>query len=122
MTKTLMLLAAVAAVAVPSSAVAKQRTTDGATLAIIGDTPYSNPQIANFHNDVDAINNDPDVERVVHLGDIKSGSTQCTDTYFASSARSSTASRIRSSTRRATTSGPTATGPTTAASTRSSAS
>jgi hypothetical protein len=82
MTKILMLLAALAAVAVPSSAAAKQHTTDGATLAIIGDTPYSDPQIANFHNDVDAINNDPDVERVVHLGDIKSGSTQCTDTYF----------------------------------------
>jgi hypothetical protein len=76
MTKTLMLLAAVAALAVPASA--------AADLAIIGDTPYSAAQITNFPNDIAAINADPSVSRVVHLGDIKSGSTQCTDTYFAS--------------------------------------
>jgi Fibronectin type III domain len=62
----------------------RTRSAAGATLAIIGDTPYSAAQIANFHSDVQAINNDPAVSRVVHLGDIKSGSTQCTDTYFAS--------------------------------------
>jgi hypothetical protein len=77
MTKTLMLVAAVAALAVPAGA-------SGATLAIIGDTPYSAAQITNFPNDVQAINNDSAVSRVVHLGDIKSGSTQCTDAYFAS--------------------------------------
>jgi hypothetical protein len=84
MTKTLTLLAALAAVAVPSSAVAKQDTPAPTTLAVIGDTPYSAAQIANFPNDIQAINNDPAVSRVVHLGDIKSGSTQCTDAYFAS--------------------------------------
>jgi hypothetical protein len=76
MTKILMLVAAVAALAVPASA--------AADLAIIGDTPYSADQIANFPNDIAAINADPSVSRVVHLGDIKSGSTQCTDAYFAS--------------------------------------
>jgi hypothetical protein len=84
MTKTLMLLAAVAALAVPAGAGAKQDPASPATLAIVGDTPYSAAQIANFPNDVQAINDDPAVSRVVHLGDIKSGSTQCTDTYFAS--------------------------------------
>jgi hypothetical protein len=84
MTKTLMLLAAIAALAAPSGAAANQDAPAPATLAIIGDTPYSSAQIANFPNDVQAINADPAVTRVVHLGDIKSGSTQCTDAYFAS--------------------------------------
>ena len=83
MTKTLMLLAAVAALAAPAGAAAKQPSPpDPATLAIIGDTPYGTAEIANFPNDVQAINNDPAVSRVVHLGDIKNGSTQCTDDYF----------------------------------------
>src|SRR4051794_22890335 len=72
MTKTLMLLAAVAALALPAGAVAKQDPAEPATLAILGDTPYSAAQIANFPNDIQAINNDPAVSRVVHLGDIKS--------------------------------------------------
>src|SRR3954453_17171596 len=84
MTKTLILAAALGALVAPAGAAAKQDTAAGATLAIIGDTPYSDAQIANFHNDVDAINADAAVSRVVHLGDIKSGSTQCTDGYFAS--------------------------------------
>ena len=86
MTKTLLLLAAVAALAVPPGAAAKPDPSAGgrAVIAIIGDTPYSAAQITNFPNDVQAINNDPAVSRVVHLGDIKSGSTQCTDAYFAS--------------------------------------
>src|SRR5438552_3011174 len=83
MTKTLMLLAAVAALAAPAGAAAKQPSPpDPATLAIIGDTPYGAAEIANFPDDVQAINNDPAVSRVVHLGDIKNGLTQCTDDYF----------------------------------------
>ena len=53
-----------------------------ATLAIIGDTPYGDAQIANFHNDIAQLNADPDVSWVVHLGDIKNGSTVCSDSYF----------------------------------------
>jgi hypothetical protein len=83
MTKTLTLLAAVVALAAPAAAAAKQAP-DPATLAIIGDTPYGAAEIANFPNDVQAINADPAVSRVVHLGDIKNGSSQCTDAYFAS--------------------------------------
>jgi hypothetical protein len=85
MTKTLALLAALAALAaVPAGAAAKQPNAAPATLAIIGDTPYGADQIANFPNDVEAINDDPAVSRVVHLGDIKNGSSPCTDAYFAS--------------------------------------
>jgi glycerophosphoryl diester phosphodiesterase len=52
-------------------------------LAVIGDTPYGGAQLAAFQDDVAAIDADRDVGLVMHLGDIKSGSTQCTDAYFA---------------------------------------
>jgi hypothetical protein len=53
------------------------------TFAVIGDTPYSALQLANFPYMVDQINADPDVDWVAHLGDIKSGSSVCSDEYFA---------------------------------------
>ncbi len=53
------------------------------TYAVIGDTPYGAAQLANFPNDIAEINADPSVSLVLHLGDIKSGSSQCTDAYFA---------------------------------------
>jgi len=53
-----------------------------ATVAVIGDTPYGPAQLAEFPGDVDAINGDPGVGTVLHLGDIKSGSQRCTDEYF----------------------------------------
>jgi hypothetical protein len=52
------------------------------TYAVIGDTPYGTPQIENFPNDVAEINADPQVSLVMHLGDIKNGSTQCSTSYF----------------------------------------
>jgi hypothetical protein len=52
------------------------------TLAIIGDTPYGDEQIAQFPADIAEINADPDVRRVVHLGDIKNGSSRCDDAYL----------------------------------------
>ncbi len=53
------------------------------TLAVIGDTPYGPAKLAEFPTLVDRINRDPAVQRVVHLGDIKNGSSVCTDAYFA---------------------------------------
>ncbi|MGH2905476.1 MAG: hypothetical protein ACRDKI_01760 [Solirubrobacterales bacterium] len=76
--------ALVAFAAIVSTASANIHHDDGYTMAIIGDTPYSATQIANFHYDIDDLNADPRVRFVVHLGDIKSGSTQCTDTLFQS--------------------------------------
>src|SRR5919106_2978853 len=52
------------------------------TYAVIGDTPYGQPQVDNFPNDVAEINADPDVRLVVHLGDIKNGSSLCDTTYY----------------------------------------
>jgi hypothetical protein len=53
------------------------------TLAVIGDSPYGAIQVLDFPNLVAAINADPNVERVVHVGDIKNGSSTCDDAYFA---------------------------------------
>jgi len=53
------------------------------TFAVIGDVPYGDAQLAAFPGLIAQINADPDVSIVTHLGDIKSGSTQCTDAYFA---------------------------------------
>ncbi len=53
------------------------------TYAVIGDTPYGPVKRAEFPAFVDMINADPAVERVLHAGDIKSGSSSpCTDAYF----------------------------------------
>lgn len=52
------------------------------TLAMIGDTPYGTPQIENFPIDIAEINADPSVSLVMHLGDIKNGSSKCTTEYF----------------------------------------
>ncbi|HMJ37774.1 MAG TPA: esterase-like activity of phytase family protein [Baekduia sp.] len=52
------------------------------TYAIIGDTPYGAAQLANFPNDIKTINADPDVARVMHVGDIKDGSSRCDTSYF----------------------------------------
>ena len=52
------------------------------TFAVIGDLPYGDDQIARFPAVVDQINADPAVQLVDHLGDIKSGSSVCSDDYF----------------------------------------
>lgn len=53
------------------------------TLAVIGDVPYGTEQEASFHQLIDAINDDPKVRIAAHVGDIKSGSTTCSDERFA---------------------------------------
>jgi hypothetical protein len=53
-------------------------------LAVIGDAPYGATQIADFPNLIAAINSASDISRVVHVGDIKTGSSRCDDSYFTS--------------------------------------
>ena len=50
--------------------------------AVIGDIPYGDAQIARFPKVVDQINDDPAVAFVDHLGDVKSGSSVCSDSYI----------------------------------------
>jgi hypothetical protein len=52
------------------------------TIAVIGDIPYGEPLIAEFPADIREINADPAVRRVIHLGDIKNGSSRCDTSYF----------------------------------------
>src|SRR4051812_40044312 len=68
----------VSVLAAPASA----STDDGHTFAVIGDIPYGSTEIANFPKAVAQINADPAVQWVDHLGDIKDGSSVCSDAYF----------------------------------------
>jgi hypothetical protein len=52
------------------------------TYAVIGDVPYGNTALTQFPSLISAINGDPAVQRVIHIGDIKSGSTVCSDAWF----------------------------------------
>ena len=53
------------------------------TYAVIGDFPYGPVKRAELPFLVDLINADPAVERVLHAGDIKAGSSSdCSDAYF----------------------------------------
>jgi hypothetical protein len=53
------------------------------TVAVIGDSPYGPAQLAAFPALVDDINGDPKIDLVAHLGDVKTGSSLCSDEYFA---------------------------------------
>jgi hypothetical protein len=51
---------------------------------VIGDTPYGDDQVQQFPELVADVNRDRDVDLVLHLGDIKNGSSTCTDQRFRS--------------------------------------
>ena len=55
---------------------------NGMDLAVIGDVPYGDAALASFPSLVRAINADPKVRLAVHVGDIKSGSTECSDAWY----------------------------------------
>jgi hypothetical protein len=82
---TLLASAAVAALAGPATAGSGNPVDSSAnrvTLAVIGDVPYGTTQEATLGDLIGAVNDDPKVRVVMHLGDIKSGSTECTDERF----------------------------------------
>ncbi|MGZ4465708.1 MAG: metallophosphoesterase [Blastococcus sp.] len=80
-------LAATAAVATaapaPTSTDAGSGTDPAYSFAVIGDVPYGDAQVAAFPGWIRQINADPAVRSVVHVGDIKNGSSLCSDDYFA---------------------------------------
>jgi hypothetical protein len=78
-----LLPAVLALLALAPAAHAHGRGHDDTTLAVIGDIPYGDALIAEFPADIAEINADRDVRRVIHLGDIKNGSSRCDDAYFA---------------------------------------
>ena len=69
--------------ALAPAARAHDRAHGATTLGVIGDIPYGDALIAEFPADIAEINADPAVRRVIHLGDIKNGSSRCDDSYFA---------------------------------------
>jgi hypothetical protein len=85
LTAALAVTAAIGLIAAPAAFAGKGHVSHSAkavTYAVIGDTPYGQPQIDNFPNDVAEINQDRKVRLVMHLGDIKNGSTECSTDYF----------------------------------------
>jgi hypothetical protein len=56
-------------------------------VAVIGDVPYGVDQEARFGELIDAINDDPKVRIAAHVGDIKNGSTTCSDERFSAIAQ-----------------------------------
>ncbi|MBI3805632.1 MAG: metallophosphoesterase [Nitrospirae bacterium] len=48
------------------------------TVAVFGDWPYSTPLLNNAPLLLNSVNNDPEVNLVIHVGDIHSGSMPCT--------------------------------------------
>jgi len=51
------------------------------TVAVYGDAPYGPDAFAGTPSFIQNINADPDVSLVMHVGDIHSGSQQCTESY-----------------------------------------
>src|SRR4029453_11786752 len=83
---SLLAVASILAVAGPPAvarAAPGRRPAQRLPLAIIADAPQGEEQGARFGELVNPINDDPAVSLVAHLGDIKSGSTTCTDARFA---------------------------------------
>jgi hypothetical protein len=78
-----LLLVVATPVALGANGKPDNRSASRITIAVIGDTPYGDPQIANFRSDVREINRDASVRLVIHLGDIKNGSSRCDTSYFA---------------------------------------
>jgi len=86
----LVLVVAVAAIAAAAlTARASSARADGSTsitLAVYGDAPYGSvnhdiTELVDTPAFIDSVNADPDVSRVVHVGDIHSGSDHCYDWY-----------------------------------------
>jgi hypothetical protein len=79
---------ATAAIAIPTLAGASSngteidRSANAITVAVLADTPYGAAQRPLFGAMIDDVNADAKVRRVVHLGDLKSGSTPCSNDYL----------------------------------------
>lgn len=78
-------LSALLAIASAPTAVAAEDndSRQAGTMAVMGDLPYGATKLANLPTLIDAVNADPTVDLVAHLGDIKAGTdSPCTDAYF----------------------------------------
>lgn len=76
-------LAVAATASFAAAAPALASADDAYTFGVIGDVPYGEAQVAQFPEMVSELNQQDDLGFVAHVGDIKAGSAQCTDEYFA---------------------------------------
>ena len=53
------------------------------SFAVIGDVPYGDAEVQAFPSYIQDLNSHKELSFVGHVGDIKNGSSQCTDQYFA---------------------------------------
>ena len=63
----------------------REREFEGFSFAMIGDVPYGVAPYSDyppFDNLIDEINDRKDIRWIIHTGDIKSGSTECSDELF----------------------------------------
>jgi hypothetical protein len=74
-------LALILLVSQPATA-ADTTDSEAFTFGVIGDIPYGDAEIAKFPARIQDINADRDLKFVTHVGDIKNGSTVCSDEYF----------------------------------------
>lgn len=51
-------------------------------IAIIGDVPYGNDALLRFPDLVNSITDDDSIQTIIHVGDIKSGDSECTDEWY----------------------------------------
>ena len=84
--KNLILSTFFVAVSAALSACGGSDTLEKSTIAVIGDVPYGTSandalQLTDNPKFISAINADADVSAVLHLGDIHSGKSYCTETY-----------------------------------------
>ncbi|MEV5050092.1 hypothetical protein [Arthrobacter sp. LAR12-1-1.1] len=62
---------------------AEQAAQESFSFGVIGDIPYGQQEAELFPSRIGDLNADLDLDFVAHVGDIKNGSSACTDEYFA---------------------------------------
>lgn len=78
-----LIAAGVGTAIMPANAADNSPAADPAfTFGVIGDIPYGAAEIAKFPARIQDINADSELKFVAHVGDIKNGSSVCSDAYF----------------------------------------
>lgn len=78
-----LIAAGVGTAILPANAADNSPAADPAfTFGVIGDIPYGAAEIAKFPARIQDINADSELKFVAHVGDIKNGSSVCSDAYF----------------------------------------
>ncbi|WP_461172627.1 hypothetical protein M1D93_16860 [Arthrobacter sp. Z1-9] len=66
----------------PANAADKAPNKDSFSFGVIGDMPYGGAEVNKFPARIQDLNADSRLDFVAHVGDIKNGTSRCTDGYF----------------------------------------